>query len=950
MLATSLGSTDATAQQQEQSCVSQDDCAGAFDQCQHGQCVAPPKKCQADCSGRGYCVFIDSASNVEVKTCTVGQVGCDAVCVCEDAYTGSATCSSTTEELALRQTARLQILQALQQLIALEDADELVISGWLSALAQASQQVDELSDDAAQHILTSIETVLQYAQEVGVSSDVASGALQTIDAVLQRVSLAAGPSRTSASRRRSLLAAGSVSSSVSSSNLSVNATVHRAQAAQFRSILLQDLLPGQDAIQSVYTSFRSHVQIIAPAGSNGGVSLSASAGGNMSVSLPTTALEALNNVTLGAVSFPLHSTALNAANITALSISLTSLSAQLINAANNGTSSSSKSSTNKTTAAAASRVYSAHPMTLTISDVPCATTSDSSDACRMIIEMPLTPDFASAALQQSEITTFNTTCAAGDDSVHTHTCPDGTPLVVHCNATATTSNIVHSRCPVISHSAVCNSLSTATQAGGKSNNSSSSCSVLAVSAESITCSCQLQSSTAAAHQRRRLSGNNGNDGSSGSGGSGSQGEVSVSYVAMLDSVTESFVDTLESVDSLNSNTVQKGWSALLTVGLITGAVICALFWSYQADQEVLKLKKDEKKEKSAAEEKALQAIDAANSNIKSADLEKRLDKFQKGKKRRVLTKPKAAHPMSADLQLVEQSLPQILSSRTMSQKILTEMKAHHRWFAVAFVYSEHFPRLLRVLSLSTHVIIMLFMQSLTYALTNPDNGTCEALTTRQTCLTPQSAYATGAPMCAWTPSSSATTGASRSTEGSCTFVQPDSQIKIILFVAIFAALVSTPIAIMVDWVLMEILSAPLKCQAGAEGAQMSNTDNDGEEEPSRTIEDALESAVALRAAAAVSNNSSIARPGLRRMSVQSVIAARKWIGAVTGLDTGGAALTAEQQLVQSAQRELVALSEALIKYRRTLAVEEVTEFNCKLMLILCMMFLMDDDKVFLLSA
>jgi hypothetical protein len=104
------------------------------------------------------------------------------------------------------------------------------------------------------------------------------------------------------------------------------------------------------------------------------------------------------------------------------------------------------------------------------------------------------------------------------------------------------------------------------------------------------------------------------------------------------------------------------------------------------------------------------------------------------------------------------------------------------------------------------VIIMLFMQSLTYNLTNPDDGSCKQMTTETTCLSATSPYATGEPKCLWTVTIDSSSGTN---SGSCSFIEPDSSIKIILFVAIFSAIISTPIAILSDVIMQYILSAPV---------------------------------------------------------------------------------------------------------------------------------------------
>jgi hypothetical protein len=133
-----------------------------------------------------------------------------------------------------------------------------------------------------------------------------------------------------------------------------------------------------------------------------------------------------------------------------------------------------------------------------------------------------------------------------------------------------------------------------------------------------------------------------------------------------------------------------------------------------------------------------------------------------------------------------------------------------------FFYSDHFPRVLRVVSLATNIIIMLFIQSVTYTLTNPDDGSCEALYTRPTCIEPRSPFATGESKCSWDGSE-------------CSFIQPSGSTKIILFVAIFSAIISTPIALVSDWVVRHILSASTISKGGVKVASSAQSDT-----PTRT--------------------------------------------------------------------------------------------------------------------
>jgi hypothetical protein len=149
------------------------------------------------------------------------------------------------------------------------------------------------------------------------------------------------------------------------------------------------------------------------------------------------------------------------------------------------------------------------------------------------------------------------------------------------------------------------------------------------------------------------------------------------------------------------------------------------------------------------------------------------------------------------LDIAEEALPRILGSKSLSSRVKEEIKHHHRWIGIVFFYCKHFPRMLRVVSLGTNIIVMLFVQSITYNLSHGDDGTCESYTSEQVCLMEKSAFQTGASKCYW-----------NAEEKECFFVQPDQDIKVVIFVAILSAVVSTPLALLADWMIQTVLAAP----------------------------------------------------------------------------------------------------------------------------------------------
>jgi len=382
------------------------------------------------------------------------------------------------------------------------------------------------------------------------------------------------------------------------------------------------------------------------------------------------------------------------------------------------------------------------PVRLQLSSSPCL---GSSCTMQVILQNSKAINFYALNSNQSrrlaDDESVSISCSQGDYSSYNLTCRDGHTIVLHCKGV---ESIVKQRCPTYQYASTCNALSHDQAVD------SSACQVDSYGSENVSCSCDVT---------RGYTGD-------------SQSEYSVSYVSMLEATLHSFTSTVETVNTLNVSKVEQGWRALVTLGVLAFSIVIALLWSHYADNQVMKIKPIDGTASSIAK------------NIKSSQQRSLLNR-----KKRVL--------INRELEMVENSLPKVLSSRSFSQRVADEVKHHHRWIGVIFYFTEDFPRVLRVVSLATNIIIMLFMQSLTYNFTNPDDGTCQTFYSESTCIQPRSAFSTNDPKCSWT-----------SKTNTCKFIEPDGQIQIVLFVAFFCAIVTTPIALTVDWVINRVLSAP----------------------------------------------------------------------------------------------------------------------------------------------
>ena len=815
-----------------------------------------------------------------LSDCRIGDSRCRAVCDCEEAYWGSEGCSLLTSDLSLKQSSRLQIIKSIQKLMEFEDADAQTIVGWMNSLSEVAQIRDELSQESREALLDAVTTVVGYAREQRVDGDVILGLLSTVDAAISF-------STSSNRRRRRLLMqlpADSPDSSrlLSGSGDGTNSTVVRAQSLlqQYSDFVSGGLLPGQDAVQVVLSQFRLYIQ-----------TLSASTSDGTTLVLPSSALESVNGESMDSVQLP----AAGSQSISGLAVSVQSMHPQVLN--------------EESGVGDELLQFQSGALSLTVSQSPCSTGA----TCSVEIVLQLSSTVAENVNRppEGDLPVYETVCKDKEHTVHNYSCPDSTFMLVKCNGTASE---ITSQCPTITYQPTCSALVGLQAVDGQ-------CSVISFTDTNVTCSCPLSG------VRRRLQSDGTNDEATDDDGGGTDGEVSVSYVAMLETVESSFTDTVLSAEDLNSGDVARSWTVLVTLGLfIIGAVTAALL-SHFADAKVKRSQSNVNPSQQQSRSGSVMSTGKSSSLLVRAmsfTPGVAVGKLQqsKGSKKGTLQKVKRNKGVKTDpsLLMAEDALPRILGSRSFSSKLADEIRNRHRWFGIYFHYSPHFPRSLRVASLVTNVVIMLFIQSLTYALTNPDNGECGSYKTRSTCLEEESPYATGETKCSWSPSGKG------DGKGSCSFVEPDSDIKVILFVAIFSAVVCTPVALLADAVIMYILSAPTR-KAVPDTKQNRTNLPSVENEALAVVENGSigEGGTGLSTRPALAT--ALKRMGLvRNASVNMAGLFRRESATST---SGGSHVQSAARCLMVAQAELRNLTAAVSAYRDTLTEQDQVEFDGK---------------------
>ena len=275
---------------------------------------------------------------------------------------------------------------------------------------------------------------------------------------------------------------------------------------------------------------------------------------------------------------------------------------------------------------------------------------------------------------------------------------------------------------------------------------------------------------------------------------------------------------------LNAATVSRNWTVLATLGcLAVGAVALGLlghlwdqrerravaselFASHAALSRGVLVNRTQRNRNGPNSDRSLNTmLSPGGRNQTSSFLPPTSPKMKLAA--RIIRRPAAKGRLDRSndpIHLLEDSLPQVLQIRTkLLHRMMREMAQHHRWLAVLTRYSETFPRSLRVLSLATNIIVMLFMQAIVYTLSNPNDGTCGKLTSQAACLRPRADFSGGGVgKCSWKPQRD--TGG-----GECIFAEPSDAVMVVLFVALFSAVVSAPIAVFLHRIIQNTLAAPL---------------------------------------------------------------------------------------------------------------------------------------------
>jgi hypothetical protein len=405
------------------------------------------------------------------------------------------------------------------------------------------------------------------------------------------------------------------------------------------------------------------------------------------------------------------------------------------------------------------------PLFVSFTSSPCHSNGDRTTCgMRMFLQNKLkspslsSQNFLSDSTPAAEY--FEVDCVSGVVEDHHYTCPSGDMITISCNGSFSARG--RHTCPKLSNSIECKTIVTSSTLNSAISRNIS-CSILEHNDSVITCDCNL----------------------SDVGEIETGSSVSFSIISIEKSLLQEFVSTWKTVPSLSTQDVLESWVVLVTIGSVGGIFLLMMLVTIQLDAH-------QKRTSCRSTPEVIpfhQKVEILDSQGKSGEVS-------------AISKP--TH-WREHLQFLEESLPSVFKSDSLWNKFKEEVKVYHRWFGIVFYYSPEFPRSMRVLSLFSSIVIMLFVQSVTYNIADPDDGSCEKCESEGCCLSLKSTLDSQEERCDWYQFSDQNRS-HQGTEDSCHFRDIGQDMTRTLMVALISAIVSAPIALTVQYLIANVLS------------------------------------------------------------------------------------------------------------------------------------------------
>jgi hypothetical protein len=729
-----------------EACVSDADCVEEhWEVCDpHSQhCVVRPKRCPGDCGTTGTCIYSSVLSaDIVFDECNVLQFNCIGQCVCDEGYMGL-SCETVSEDFVALQNTRHKLVEAVQTISLTEDATQDSLVSWLQSLSGVCKDPAGLLDETKTLIATLVLEFMGIASSLKLSFEDISSVTGTLDLILSAISSSGDASRSSVG---------------DSSAMSVKLL------EAYSDFIALDMVEGQTSVAITTSSYRL-----------GAYAVSGGSSSSSSVQAPQSNLEEASSTAGQMAVLP----AGNAGDVMRVTV----------------TEVSSLSHINATSGSSGAPLLSA-PLGLRFDQFSCLATDSSNEFCTISVVLQNVLADSSPLLSGAmvDIPEVSYECKNRRPRNVTHTCDDGFNMTQSCNGTK--GDLIF-QCPAPHYSASCVSIGA----------DESSCQLIEYTASNVTCECTLPvrpSQPSSAPRRgafkyfhRRVEGEESGEGDT---------SVSVDFSSAASSVLDEFTTTFSSAGSLDADDVLGSWEVLLTVGLIF--VFSAVFISYghavdkreEKDKETKALlqKAVHTRGLSTKRKNSIHGKVAPDAVLNPALQKKRAMSAKDRTKMMMAMRRPSQKKLGADEhKSLDEALPSVLQPLPMWTRYKTELKVYHRWAGVYYHYSTVYSRPLRALSLVTNIIVMLFIEAVTYDLADPNDGSCELHETEASCLSEVSSLASES-KCYWDDE-----------EYLCHFKEIKNDMMRVVIVAIFAACLGTPFAILLQVLIQKFLSGEI---------------------------------------------------------------------------------------------------------------------------------------------
>jgi hypothetical protein len=404
-------------------------------------------------------------------------------------------------------------------------------------------------------------------------------------------------------------------------------------------------------------------------------------------------------------------------------------------------------------------------MSLMFDSHPCSPAGGSAhdSSCSLAVALPR----ISSSRKGSNMTeTLPIECRVGVIENKTHLCSSGLSISAMCNGS---SGVLSLTCPSLEESLTCETFNPFASSTPLFP-SLSACVYHSSSETQVMCVCSFSGS-----DRRIL------------GANLTRFTLAAELTVMGKAVWGDFTSTWSSADDLSLNSAVKSWKVLTTISSLGFLFVASILAAYQLDQSSMKKIETD----STLEQARLKISRRSISRHVSRSSVPRTESLKRNHWSPVTS------TIQHEYDLLEQALPVALRSEPMWNKVVHEVQTYHRYVGIIFYHSPSFSRVLRIVAVGTNILIVLFVEAVTYNITNPNDGSCEGYQTAQRCLKDSSTADPSKTNCYWD-----------GTQGTCHFREVDESLSRVISIAVICALVSAPIALFVQLIVVQVLSQP----------------------------------------------------------------------------------------------------------------------------------------------